>query len=125
MPSFTLDAFIQGQRWRHHRVRDHTGAESDLYVVLSEDIGKYPAFTPIHHVLADMAARLAYLEDWDRTHASFTLDAVIGSQVITLDAAIAGTASGSFTIDAYLNHASSFTLDAVLVGRLTLDAFIV
>ena len=75
--SFTLDAFIQGERWKHHRQRDHTGADSDLYVMLSTDVGKYPAFTPIHYVLADLVARLIYLEDYRRTYGSFTIDATM------------------------------------------------
>jgi hypothetical protein len=123
--TFTLDAVITHEHWKHHRLRDHFGADSDLYIMLSERVGKYEAFTPIHHVLADMVARLGWLEDYSRTRSSFTLDAVISSQVIPLDAVVKRTMSGSFTLDARLIHTGSFTLDAHLVGRFTLDAFIV
>ena len=123
--SFTIDAWIIGERWKHHRVRDHFGPESDLYVVLSEKVGKYEAFTPIHWVLADMAQRLVYLEDYTRTKASFSVDAWISDQVIVVDAVIKRTISGSLLVDAVLSKGGVFTVDACIAGIFTINAFIV
>lgn len=127
MPSgtFTIDAWIVGERWQHHRIRDHFGIDSDLYVVLSEAIGKYQAYTPLHWVLDDMVARITALENNDRVRSTFTIDAEITDKVFTVDAIISGTQSGSFTIDANIRPYGSFTIDAQLVGRFTIDAMIV
>lgn len=123
--SFTIDAWITGDRWQHHRVNDHYGPESDLYVVLSEDVGKYVEGTPLHHVVEDMVARIVQLENYQRTFGTFSIDADITDRVFTIDAVISGTIAGSFTIDADIKSIGSFTIDADIVGRFTIDAMIV
>jgi len=128
---FTADAWIMGERQRHHRVRDHFGAESDLYVVLSEDVAPYVAFTPVHWVLSDMVARIAALENNDRVRASFVADAFIaangtyGQGYFTADAVFYKAATGSFTADATFTYGGTFTADAFIAGGITADAFIV
>jgi hypothetical protein len=133
--SFTADAWIMGDRWRHHRVRDHYGAESDLYVVLDSAIGPYDAGAPIHWVLEDMLARLSALENSERRRFTFVADAWLalsgtyGHGVVLADAAIKRTGmSGSFTANAYYRRGwASFTADAVIsqVTSFTADAFLV
>ena len=124
--SFTIDAFIlNSNAQRHHRIRDHYGADSDLNVVLSKNIGKYVAYTPVHWVLEDLLARIALLEDYDHVRSSFTVDAYITTNSIYIDAVIGSTSAGSFTVDAYIILGSSFTIDAVIMPSFTIDAFIV
>jgi hypothetical protein len=122
---FTLDAWIAVARWQHHRVRDHFGPESDLFVILSEDVGQYPTGTPVHWVIADLVARILALENSDRTRVTFTLDAVISGQAITIDAVIKSTVAASLTVDATITRGGSFTIDAVVVPTFTIDAYIV
>jgi hypothetical protein len=122
--SFTIDAWLTGDRWQHHRIRDHFGVDSDLYVVLSEKVGKYQAYTPLHAVLEDMVKRITALEVHDRVRSSFTIDAEVGDRVFTIDATISGESGGTFTIDAVIVPYGSFTIDAQLVGRFTIDAMI-
>lgn len=133
---FTIDAWILSERWRHHRVRDHYGPESDLYVVLSSPIGKYAQGTPVHWVIDDLLTRLQFLEDWDRVRGnSFTMDAFLavsgtyGQGIFTADAIVEATqtftGSSGIKLDAYIITGGSFTIDAVLVPRFTIDAFIV
>lgn len=127
----TVDAWILADRWRHHRVRDHWGPESDLYVVLSSDIGKYVEGTPVHTVLEDMLYRIQQAEDNNRVWDDFTLDAWVavsgtyGQGVVGFDAIIKGTpAAGSFTVDASL-IAGTFTIDARIITTFTISAFII
>ena len=128
---FTADAWILGDRWRHHRVRDHFGPESDLYVVLSQDIGKYALGTPIHWVIVDLVARITSLEDSDRHIGSVSMDAFIaasgtyGAGIMYADAVVFSTESATFTADASIAHGGVFTADALIVGGFTADAFIV
>jgi len=129
---FTADAWIMAERWKHHRVRDHFGIESDLYVALSERVGKYEAFTPIHWVLVDIVARIDALEDSDRVRSSFVADALIaangtwGLGFWAADATFMRSYSVStLTVDAVLARGGSFSADAVVMPRLTIDAFIV
>lgn len=129
---FTADAWIMGERWRHHRTRDHFGIESDLYVVLSEDVGPYVAFTPIHYVLEDILDRLAFLEDYERTRRTFTADAWLaasgtyGRGAIFTDSVIKKTITGnSFTADARIARGGSFTANAYIQLVFTANAYII
>lgn len=128
---FTADAWILGERQRHHRVRDHFGVESDLYVALSADVGPYVTYTPVHWVLSDMIDRLARLENNNRVRASFTADALIaangsyGKGFVLADAVRKDSGSGSITADAYIETGGYITADARFAGRITLDAYIV
>jgi len=134
----TMDAWIVEERWRHHRIRDHFGAESDLFVVLSDDVGGYIALTPIHFVLDDLVSRIEALESNNRIRHAFTMDAYFyapefGSYVA--DGIVKGPQSGSFSIDAHIIDypQANFGLDA-FIGEadtiynqisFTMDAFIV
>jgi len=128
---FKADAWILGERWKHHRVRDHFGIESDLYVALSSDIGPYVAFTPIHYVLEDMVARIGALENNNRVRASFTADAWVavsgeyGRGIFTADAITEAEQTGSITADAVVILGGQFTADAIIMPSFTADAFIV
>jgi len=128
----TADAWIADERWRHHRIRDHMGAESDLYVVLSERIGPYEMYTPIHWVIDDMVTRILALESGNKVlNLSFVADAWIavsgtyqrGNWVV--DAVIGKSQSGSFKADAVLSRGGAITADAVIMPSFTADAFIV
>lgn len=123
--SFTGDAFIKGEGQKHHRLRDHTGAESDLYVVLDERIGPYEEYTPIHYVLADLVRRLQGLEDKTRVRSSFTGDAHIWGQFFTGDAVIKNTVEGSFSGDAHVIRGGKITGDAYIARIFTGDAYII
>lgn len=132
MASFTADAWILGERWQHHRVRDHFGVDTDLFVVLSEDVGPYVAFTPLHYVIEDMVSRIVALESGEKQTGSFTADAFIatsgtyGKGAIFADAVIRKTGmAGSFTADAVLKRGGSFTADAFILLAFTADAYIV
>jgi hypothetical protein len=143
MPSFSADAFIGGyftidawvlaDRWKHHRTRDHWGAESDLYIVLSSSIGKYAEGTPVHYVLEDMLYRIQQVEDNNRVWGDFALDAWLavsgtyGQGVIDFDAVIKGTLIGDdyrFTADADI-IAGTFTVDARVTPSFTISAFVI
>ena len=130
--SFTADAWILGERARHHRVRDHFGSDSDLYIVLDTNIGPYVAFTPVHYVLEDMVSRIEALENNDRVRASFTADAFLatsgtwGQGFVTADAVIEKLGlSDTFTADAAIALGGTFTADAWIAGSFTADAWIV
>lgn len=135
---FTIDAWIISERWRHHRTRDHFGPESDLYVVLSQDVEGYSASTPIHYVLADLVSRLSSLESSNRMRSRFTVDAYLYAPMFgsfTADSAVLDTMAGSFTVDSYFTDQpfGNFTLDAFIGDpdeeyarfSFTIDAFIV
>ena len=123
--TFTGDAFIKGDGQRHHRLRDHTGADSDLYVVLSQRIGPYEEYTPIHFVLEDLIRRLDGLENKTKVRRSFTGDAEIWGQYFTGDAVVKATIESSFTGDATVYRGGSFTGDATIRRVFTGDAYIV
>lgn len=141
MPSadFTADAWILGERWRHHRQRDHFGVDSDLYVALSEPIGPWDEFTPVHFVIEDLMARLVALETSTHVLGSFTCNAYFAApgtwiespagtwtSIARLDAVIGSLATtDSFTADAFFNMADDFTADAYLVGKFSADAVLV
>ena len=135
---FTMDAWIVNDRWRHHRERDHFGPESDLHVVLSEDVEGYPASTPIHFVLDDLVRRLTNIESSNRVRASFTADAYLykpATASFDIDATIKGSVSDSFTVDGFFTDEpfGTFALDAFIGSpdedygqtTFTIDAFIV
>jgi hypothetical protein len=128
---FVLDAWIMGDRWKHHRVRDHFGPENATYVVCDTPIGRFPPGTPIPTIIADMMDRLWWLDNATRHRGSFTLDAFIaasgtyGRGLFTVDAAIKSTRSGSFVLDAVIQKGGFFVLDARMWSRFVLDAFIV
>lgn len=123
--SFTIDADIVSERWTHDLNHDHHGELPDDMVELSAAFGPYAAGTLISAVLADFNARLIQLENYDRVFDEFSIDADITDRVFTIDAVISGTQTGSFTIDADIYAGGSFTIDADIVGRFTIDAFIV
>lgn len=124
--SFTGDAFIRGDGQKHHRLRDHHGADSDLYVVLSQRIGPYQEYTPIHFVISDIMDRILRLENYDKVRSSFTGDAYISTNAFTGDAVIKKTGiEGSFTGDAYVAAGGSFTGDARIQLAFTGDAYII
>lgn len=132
---FSVDAWILGAGQKHHRVRDHFGPESDLYVVLDATIGKYIEGTPVHWVIADMVERLSFLEDWNRVRDSFTLDAWLASSgtygqgVFSIDsvveATVTFTGSSGIKVDAWVITGGSFSLDATIMPSFTIDAFII
>lgn len=125
--SFTVDAWILGTRWQHHRTRDHFGAESDLYVTLSQNIGPWLVGEPIHEVLQDIVDRLVALEGSLRVHGSFTIDAYIWPHFFTIDAILEAPRANSFSIDAFFNRGTSFSVDAWLrpTASFTIDAILV
>lgn len=123
--SFTIDARILGERWTHDMENDHHGNLPDTRVELSTPIGYHPAGTTIAAVLGDFAGRLLQLENFERTFDTFSIDATITDKVFTIDAVVSGTQEGSFSIDAFINAGATFTIDAKIVGRFTIDAFVV
>lgn len=137
MPSgtFTANAIIHGGRWQHHRLRDHFGVESDLYIVLNERLGPWEEGTPIHFVIDDLLARIAQLESANRVQSTFTANAYLltpGSiveeaagtwrGVAWADAVTRRTMSSSFTAGAWLTGGGRLTMDAIIIGRRTFTA---
>lgn len=123
--SFTIDANIVDDRWTHDLELDHHDELPDGMVVLADAVGPYAAGVTLDVVLADMAARLYQLDNYARTFDEFTIDADITDRVFTIDAVISGTEASSFTIDADIANTHAFTIDADIIGRFTIDAFIV
>lgn len=130
---FFADAWIIGGRWRHHRLRDHYGADSDLYVVLESAVGPWPTDTPVHYVLQDIMNRLTYLETHNPpVKLNFTADAVLAAEPVpdgtfTADAVFGESFGSIFFIDAIIGENKIFTADAYIIGdrTITVDAFIV
>jgi len=122
-------------RHRHHRTRDHFGADSDLYVTLEEPIAHWGAGTPLHYVLAELwdrqaafasgdhQVRVLYLNSWVMT----TSVNEGGRGIKALDAIVKRTPTGSFTIQALIVTGGSATLDAWVSGAasLSLNAWVV
>jgi len=75
--SFSASAIVHIGRWQHHRLRDHFGAESDLYVMLSTAIGPWEEGTPVHFVIEDLLNRLAALESASHVIGSFTCNSYL------------------------------------------------
>lgn len=103
----------------HDRTAAHTGVEDTQTTVLAGPIGRYAAGTNLHTVLADMVARLAFIEAncggvfihaitanaviWNA--AGVTADAYIhqgGAAVLGADAVIAGSQARTITGNAFL-----------------------
>lgn len=118
----------------HDRTYDHTDTESEDTVILSEDVGPYPAGTNLHDVLIGMAARLRGVEDsYVHGFTRFSLDALVvpyTTGTISVDTRLAFAALNAIFVDA-----STWTadLDAVIAapvlatrsGSLQLTAFVV
>lgn len=128
---FTVDAWLLNDRLRHHRVRDHFGPEDAKYVVLLENVGKYPAGLPVHYVIADLVARLDQLEDTNRHWGRFTGDAFLaangtyGYGYWSVDAIAKETQTDAVSLDAWKAKGGAFTIDAAVSGMYTIDAFII
>jgi hypothetical protein len=101
--------------WQHDRGYDHRETEDCSTVVLSADIGRYAADTPLCDVLSDLFARWELLR----------VDYLHGFTIFGLDAFIApydpmGNLSGVFGLDAIIQEAGtdSFGLDAVIAAAI-------
>lgn len=144
--SFTADARIGDptdtttERWQHHRLRDHFGYESDLYVTLSESIGPWEEGTPLHFVIDDLLTRMNALEGSTHKVFSFTAGATLlapggvvevtpGTSVgvFAANAVKRRAAAGSFSAAAFFDHKGSFTASAWIrfQGSLTASAILV
>jgi len=130
--SFTADAWILRLRPQHHRVRDHYGPESDLFVVLDSDVGPYKGGTPLHFVIEDILERLLSLETATKVRSSVTAEAWLaltgtyGRGVLYADAVIfKADTSGSLVSDAWLSGGGSITADAWIQAGFTADAYLV
>jgi hypothetical protein len=123
--SFTINAYVHGGRWQHHRLRDHFGADSDLYVSLSEAIGPWEEGTPIHYVVLDLYAKMAAIESAGHVVQSFTCNGYVTapgtltegpagtwSSVVLAYATLRKTTSSSFLVNAWKAGGTSFTVDA-------------
>jgi hypothetical protein len=104
--------------WQHDRGYDHRETEDCSTVVLSADIGRYAADTPLCDVLADLFARWELLR----------LDTVHGFFVFGLNAFIApydpmGTLMGVFGLDAVIEDegTDTFGLDAVIEAAVPVE----
>lgn len=142
--TLTADAIIGtnlvGNRWQHHRLRDHFGYESDLYVTLNERIGPWEEGTPIHFVIEDLESRLIALESSNHKVFSFTGDSIIlapGGVVETApgtwraafltNAVKKKTGTTTFTANAYVNRGGAFSANACIrfQGSFTCSAILV
>ncbi len=129
--SFTVNAWLIGHRWQHHRQHDHFGAESDAFIMLSQKIGIYEEQTSVHAVLADLVNRIYILETSTRTRGNFTLNAWFSRATVTkpfqLDAVTRRASTHTFLLDAWKVGGGKFTLNAVIRGggRFTLNAMVV
>jgi len=129
--SFGVDAWVIGDRWRHHRVRDHFGPEDARYVVLYENVGPYPAGTPVHYIIEDLFAKINQLENTERRRFDFSVDAFLsaigtyGFGYLRMDAAIlVNTETTLTTLDAWKQLGSTFSADAIIMPAFTIDAFL-
>lgn len=140
---FTADAVIGvnliGNRWQHHRLRDHFGLESDLFIGLSERLGPWEEGTPLHFVLEDLISRMDALESSTHNVSSFTGDGIVLApggtvsssgtvrSVYFADAVLKKIPSRSFTAQAFITRGGSFTANANIrfQGSLTADASLV
>lgn len=100
--------------WQHDRDYDHRETEDCSTVVLSTDIGRYEAGTPLCEVLADLVARYDQIQS-DYAHGFFVfgLNAFIApydpagilSGVFGLEAVLRGAGTGTFGLDAEIAEA--------------------
>lgn len=127
-------------RIRHHRDRDHDGEDLDSFVGLSAPIGPWEIGTPIKYVLFDLYTRFTALESSNHHLGSITVDAYAlapgsfaGSApgtirgLLSIDAIVKKSMSGSITIDAEVVKGGSITIDAWVrpTGSITIDAYVV
>jgi hypothetical protein len=125
-------------RLRHHRIRDHTGAESAALTVLSEPIGPFDRDTPVQLVIEDILGRIHRLENYDQQRGDFSLDATVLApgepvgegtllNVFNVGAVIHREISEAYHLRAVITAGSAFTLAAVIRGgaSFTVDARIV
>lgn len=132
--SFRANAWIIDSGFQTHDINtDHHGILSDLSVAITENVGPYVAFTPVHWILVDFAARLTALETSDRVRDSFTADAWVavsgtyGLGVFKADSVISAPVESSFVADAAFITGGTFTADASIIGQrfITADALLV
>lgn len=115
--------------WQHDRTYDHRDTEDCSVVVLSTDIGRYPAGTPLCEVLFDLFARWEQVQsDYGHGFFVFGFNALIAPYdpagalmgVIGLDAVIEEEGSDTFGLDAEIvaptpeEQTTTFGLDAVI-----------
>jgi len=115
--------------WQHDRTYDHRETEDCSTVVLSADIGRYEAGTPLCDVLDDLLARWTQVRaDYLHGFFVFGLNAYIApydpagnlSGVIGLNAVIKDTISDSFGLDAEIvdpdpvERTHTFGIDALI-----------
>ena len=134
-PFFTLNAWVISGRHRHHRTRDHFGADSDLYITLDEPVGPWGAGTPVKFVIQDLYDRINRLTSFNHNIRVAWLDAYVlapattsgGKGVKPLDAIVKVTPSSSFTVAALIVRGGSATINAWVRpnGRFYLNAFVV
>jgi hypothetical protein len=133
--TFTVNARFVTTRSKHHRIRDHFGADTDLNVGLSQRVGPWEEGTPLYYVIEDLWARLAVIELGGYVLGSFTCDSVLLSaggwiespagtfrSTALLDAVLKKTISSSFTAGAVMTRGGSFTADASIRGAGTFTA---
>lgn len=140
-PFFTLDAWVVSGRHRHHRDRDHFGADSDLYVAIDEPIGPWGAGTPVKYVIEDLYERISVLTSgthvvrvmyMDAYVLSFSTDSApvvpgVGLGVKTLDAIVLTAESSSFVLNSWVIHGGTFSVDAWVhgYGSFSVNAFVI
>lgn len=122
--TFTIQAHIINDRWRHDINNDHWGDLSDLAVLIEEPIGPWAAGTPLHYVIADLAARTTILESSNHRTAQFTANAVlVGAGSSWEDG---GTTTTLFSANAvfFASFEDAFTIDSQFQKVFTIDAWI-
>jgi hypothetical protein len=110
---FKADAWILGNRLRHHREHDHYGEIPDTSVIINGAIGPYPDGTDVHTVLLGLYDRQAALEAGTLRTRNFNADAYLQPN-FKGDAVIKRTIADTFTLDAYFGRSGSFTADSFL-----------
>lgn len=124
--STSLDAWLGGGRVKHHRLHDHTGAESDLFVAIDDAIGDWLPGTPIHYVLKDLYDRVISLQQSSKQVHSFSAQAMIGWW-FSASASISGPVETSFRMDACFGYGGQVSMNAWLSGGsvFLLDAIVI
>jgi hypothetical protein len=126
--SAALDAWVVGGRHRHHRERDHFGADSDLYTVLANPIGPWPVGTPVTYVLADIYQRQTSLSSANRIIRVLHVDGLVLAAGPSSAPVVPGSGRGITFLNATVkaHRSASFTVDALQMpgGRFTVDAWV-
>lgn len=139
MAEFTLNAWAIGGRHRHHRTRDHFGADSDLYVVIDEPVGHWLAGTPVKYVIEDLYDRIIRLMSYDHHIRvayinAYVMAPTIGIEVdgtvrtfMWLNAVTQASLTSTFTLRALVIHGGACTIDAWVSasGTATLNSYVV